>query len=336
MRVKFILAMIALALIVSAGLFVMLWLQASSVAPAPVASPSQAITRLTQNSAMNLRPAFSPDNHLIAFESNRDGDKYHIYLMNRDGNQARALTQGATDDRRPVWTPNGKNILYDSFDGEQEQIWSVNVVDGKAKQLTHVDGLASFASLSPDGKRLAFYVYKDGALNLWTANADGSQAQPLTQSLVDIENEQCTFACHQAAWSPDSQSLVYTGGDGKSIWMMRADGTQPHCLVDDGETNHFPWFLSDGRLAYITEYVPPRYGGAWTNAWAYDLKTGQRSLLEEFMAMQGPMDFSSDGSKVLFHSPRAGNFDTYLIDLNAPGGLSVLQGTPVPPKEPVQ
>lgn len=96
-------------------------------------------------------------------------------------------------------------------------------------------------------------------------------------------------------------------------------------MVDD-EDNHFPWFLPDGRLAFITEYVPPRYSAAWTNAWAYDLQTGQRTLLQEFMGMQGPVEWSADLSKILFHSPRNGRFDIYLIDLNAPGGLAALQG----------
>jgi Tol biopolymer transport system component len=91
-----------------------------------------------------------------------------------------------------------------------------------------------------------------------------------------------------------------------------------------------PWFLADGRLAFITEYVPPRYDGAWTNAWALDLQTGQRTLLQTHMAMQGPLSFSADGTQVLFHSPRAGNFAIYRVDLHAPGGLAALQGRRAP------
>ena len=291
----------------------------------PSATPS-AITRLTLDSATDLRPVWSPDNRWVAFESDRDGGTFHIYVMRPDGSDLRAVTSGASDDRRPVWTPDGQAILYDSSDGTQEQIWSVNVTSGRRTQLTHVDGLASFASLSPDGRYIAFYLYKDGALDLWTARADGSEAHALTHTLASAENGQCNFACHQAAWSPDGQHLAYMGGDGKSIWTMRADGTDAQSVIDDGETNHFPWFLADGRLAFITEYVPPNYGGAWTNAWAYDLDTGKRTLLQEFMSMQGPIDWSADGTQVLFHSPRAGNFDAFLINLNAPGGLAALQG----------
>ncbi len=326
------LGLVAVLLLVGAAVW---QLQATPHAQGNTFSPTpDAIIRLTLDSATELRPVWSPDNRLIAFESNRDGDKYRIYLMNADGTQSRALTNGKNDDRRPVWAPDGKTILFDSFDGNQEEIWSVNVADGRLKQLTHTDGLASFGSLSPDGKRLAFYVYKDDALDLWVSNSDGTDAHPITRELASTDNSQCTFACHQPAWSPDGQWLAYTGGDGKSIWMMSPDGNQKRCIVEDGETNHFPWCLPDGRLAYITEYVPPRYGGAWTDAWAYDLKTGQRTLIQDFMSMQGPIDWSTDGSRILFHSPRAGNFDAYLIDLRAPDGRAALQGTPVPTKTP--
>lgn len=298
-----------------------------------VALAPAAITRLTSDPATDLRPVWSPDGRWIAFESNREGSTFHIYVMRPDGSGLRALTGGDSDDRRPVWSRDGRAILFDSFDGTRQEIWSVELASGDRKQLTHSGGLASFASPSPDGKRIAFYLYVDGTLDLWTARAEGSDARPLTRALASADKDQCSFACHEAAWSPDGQRVAYTGGDGKSIWTVDADGANAQSIVEDGETNHFPWFLPDGRLAFITEYVPPDYGGAWTNAWAYDLRTGQRTLLQEFMSMQGPMDWSPDRTLILFHSPRAGNFDTFLINLNAPGGLAALRGTPVPEEQ---
>lgn len=301
---------------------------ALTIPPSPTATcrllPSAAIARLTTGPGNALRPAWSPDGCSVAFESNRDG-AFHMYLMNPDGSGLRQLTGGPLDERRPVWTPDGTAILYDAGDGIHQDIWSVAVADGSRKQLTHVEGLADFASLSPDGQQMVFYVYKDMTLNLWTANADGSAARPLTRDLADARRNQPTMSWHPVGWSADSQWLTYTGADGKSIWLMRRDGSEARSIVDDGETNHFPWFLADGRLAFITEYVPPRYDGAWTNAWALDLQSGQRTLLQEHMSMQGPVDWSADRSKVLFSSPRAGTFDIYLIDLTAPGGLAALQ-----------
>jgi Tol biopolymer transport system component len=266
---------------------------------------------------------------LIAFESNRDGAS-HLYLMNADGTNQRALTTGTMNDRHPSWTQEGRSILYDSSDGVRQDIWIVGVADGARKQLTHVDGVAECAVMSPDGQHIAFYVYKDMTLNIWSARADGSTANPLTHELADARRNQPTMAWQPPAWSPDSQWLAYTGGDGKSIWRMRADGSDAHELVNDGETNHFPKFMTNQKLAFITEYVPPKYDHAWTNLWAYDLATGERTVLREQMALQEPVAWDAELSRLAFSSPRNGRFDIYLIDLNAPGGVDALRGKSIP------
>ncbi|MBI3740654.1 MAG: PD40 domain-containing protein, partial [Chloroflexi bacterium] len=290
------------------------------------AAPTQfaAITRLTYDPGNATHPAWSPDNQTIAFESNRDGAN-HIYIMNADGTHSRALTFGANDDRHATWMPDGKNILYDSSDDMHQDIWIVNAENGNRKQLTRVNGLADYAAPSPDGQRIAFYVYKEMTLNIWSARADGSDAKQLTRDFANGKRNESTISWGRPAWSPDSQLIAYTGADGKSIWLMRSDGTGARAIIADDETNHFPFFLADGRLAFITEYVPPRYGAAWTNAWAYDLKTGARALLHEYMSMQEPLAWNADISKLLFASPRNGRFDIYLIDTRAPGGIVALR-----------
>jgi Tol biopolymer transport system component len=150
----------------------------------------------------------------------------------------------------------------------------------------------------------------------------------LTTDLANARREQPTIAWYRAAWSQDSQWIAYTGGDGRSIWMMQSDGSEAHAVIANAEDNHFPRFLADGRLGFITEHIYPT--PSWTDAWAYDLKTGECTLLQGRMAIQGPMEWSADNSKLLFHSPRAGTggFDIYMIDLKVAGGVAVLQGQP--------
>lgn len=329
---RLIFSVLLVTLVVCAGGLGALFFAVRGFAPQPanpLAADPAPITQLTHDPGNAVRPAWSPDNQMIAYESNRDG-LFQIYLMSADGNQQRALTAGSGDNRHPTWTPDGKSIVYDSFDGTHQDIWTVDVANGNKKQLTHVNGMADYASASPDGKLIAFYLYCDFKLNIWTARADGSDAKPLTLDLGNAWREEPTTAWHEPSWSPDSQWLAYAGGDGRSIWMIRSDGTDAHPVIVDEEDNHFPWFLADGRLAFITEYVPPRYEKAWTTAWAYDLKTGARSLLQDRMCMQGPVDWTKDNSKIAFHSPRAGRFDIYLIDLTTPEGIRALRGTTVP------
>ena len=59
------------------------------------------LARLTNNSAIDGYPSWSPDGRRIAFHSNRDGN-YEIYAMNADGSGLARLTNNSDDDRLPV------------------------------------------------------------------------------------------------------------------------------------------------------------------------------------------------------------------------------------------
>ena len=59
-------------------------------------------TRLTNNSASDTYPAFSPDSSQIAFDSNRDGND-EIYVMKADGTGQTRLTNAAGVDSYPDW-----------------------------------------------------------------------------------------------------------------------------------------------------------------------------------------------------------------------------------------
>jgi Tol biopolymer transport system component len=315
-------------ILLGAGIVAIVGLVLNASSTLTAAPPNPPIRQLTNGQAIDVRPAWSPDYRQIAFQSNRGSDTFHIYVMNADGTNQRALTKGSSDDRHPAWTPDGKAIVFDSSNGNAREIWQVNVADGTLKQLSHLGAQANFPSVSGDGQRIAFYNYQNHTLDLWMARADGSQAKPLTQDLANANNNQCTFACHAAAWSPDNRTLAYSAGDLDDIWLVNVEGGAPREIIADGQDNHFPWFLPDGRLGYITEHINPVQ--SWTDAWAYDLTSQQKTLLQEQMALQGPFEWNRDNTQVLFHSPRSGHFEIYLIDVTVPGGVEALRGKSAP------
>ena len=93
----------------------------------------------------------------------------------------------------------------------------------------------------------------------------------MTKTLASENKSQCTFACHGAAWSPDGSRIAYADGDQTHVMTMRSDdGTdQVKVSIDDPTgRSHFPVYLADGRLAYVTEHINP--GQSWTDIWAVD------------------------------------------------------------------
>ena len=78
-------------------------------------------TRLTNTSANDYDPVWSPDGTKIAFVSARDGDS-EIFVMNADGTGAAPLTSnpGAINSD-PAWSSDGSKILFASTrDGNAE------------------------------------------------------------------------------------------------------------------------------------------------------------------------------------------------------------------------
>jgi Tol biopolymer transport system component len=62
------------------------------------------VTRLTNNSANDVYPSWSPDASKIAFASNRNGN-YEIYAMNANGSGVSRLTSNSALDVWPAWGP---------------------------------------------------------------------------------------------------------------------------------------------------------------------------------------------------------------------------------------
>jgi Tol biopolymer transport system component len=292
----------------------------SAFATAQVALAAGPILQVTADGTSSVRPAWSPDGTHIAFQTS-EANAYHVYTMAADGSDRRLITQGVNDDRHPAWSPDGNMLAIDTGSELKREIALVDLASGSRTTITTLGAFASFPSWSPDGTRLSFYVYQTGALDLWTVNKDGSRAVQMTQTLASENKSQCTFACHGAAWSPDGSRLAYADGDQTHVYTMRSDdGTDQQKVSADDPTgrSHFPSYLKDGRLAYVTEHINP--GQSWTDIWAITPGSTQQpdSLLQD-VQVQGPFEFSPDGQKLLFASPRNGNFDIYVATLDAEG-----------------
>lgn len=57
-------------------------------------------------------PWWSPDGKWIAFESNRSGQGYAIYVAAPDGCRIIQLTDPALEGQHPKWSPDGKSIVF--------------------------------------------------------------------------------------------------------------------------------------------------------------------------------------------------------------------------------
>lgn len=93
-------------------------------------------------------------------------------------------------------SPDGRTILFDLAG----HLYTVPLEGGKATRITsglEFDGQARY---SPDGRRIVFLSDRSGDDNIWIANADGSNAKPLTTEDRSLFASPC--------WTPDGDAIL--------------------------------------------------------------------------------------------------------------------------------
>jgi Tol biopolymer transport system component len=185
--------------------------------------------RLTNGTADDLEPAWSPDGTKIAFTRTVSGSS-EIYVMNADGSGQTNLTR-STDpfDGQPAWSPNGTRIAFVASvsAGGPTALFVMNA-DGTGKaQVGPTD--AHSPAWSPDGRKLAFQAGGAGGFfDVWVVVADGSFG-----GLVNRTNHPAADV--DPSWSANGQRIYFSSSRaGKlEIYEMNADGS---VLDADGNT----------------------------------------------------------------------------------------------------
>lgn len=142
-------------------------------------------TRLTENTAEDYSPTWSPDGSRLAFVSTRDGNP-EIYVMNADGSAQTRLTNNSASDLGPVWKPDGSQIAFITNRGGNDEIYLMNPDGSSQTNLTQNQADDSSLSFSPDGSMIAFAsAREDARFEIYRMNADGSLVTRLTNSEGD-------------------------------------------------------------------------------------------------------------------------------------------------------
>jgi Tol biopolymer transport system component/protocatechuate 3,4-dioxygenase beta subunit len=146
--------------------------------------------------SLAYQPAWSPDGQRIAFvgqHTTSDGGT-EIYVINVDSSGLTRLTNSLGDDWWPAWSPDGQKIAFFSFrdaygttDPGNSEIYVMNSDGSSQTRITYnptIDtnrpGADEDPTWSPDGRQIAFRSYRDGGIDIYVMNADGSGVTRLT------------------------------------------------------------------------------------------------------------------------------------------------------------
>jgi serine/threonine protein kinase len=152
----------------------------------------------------------------------------------------RWLTHGTATDRQPVYSPDGKWILFSSDRSGQLDLWMLSRETGALRRVTDDAAQDWDPAFSPDGLRILWSSDRTGRFEIWTSALDGSDARLLSRGGFEAENP---------VFTPDGSTLLWgslhRGREG--IWRSRPDGSDAKLLAR-GATLQLPEVSPDGRL----------------------------------------------------------------------------------------
>ncbi len=196
-------------------------------------------------------PRFSPDGKRLAVSiGNGQSDDIWVKDLDRDAPSKLSFLTG--QNRWPVWTSDGKNIVFQSTDPASPGLyWIRSDGSGEAQRLT--DGKLDQRpySFSPDGKRLAFQQTGiNGSPDIFTAPVESDPARgALGVRLGKAELFLGTpFIEHTPAFLPDGQWLAYQSNESGTyeVYVRPFPGPGGRRQISTGG-GFFPLWSRDGH-----------------------------------------------------------------------------------------
>jgi TolB protein len=146
---------------------------------------SQALTRITDDPAIDTEPAWSADGASLYFTSDRSGGP-QIYRTDVAGHQrVQRITFGSSYSARPRPSPDGRSLALVSREGSDYRIGVQDLASGNVRILTH-GSLDESPSFAPNGMSLIYAGRNGHAANLATVAVDGQVSQQLKSDRGDV------------------------------------------------------------------------------------------------------------------------------------------------------
>ncbi len=174
--------------------------------------------RITNDPADETSPAWSPPDTgtmRLAYSSNKDGN-WELYVYDLDNEETNRITFDLSYQDNPKWSNDGLWLVYESYQGNNLDIYAVPV-DGSEAPIRITDHpSADYApAWSPDGRQIAFVSLREGNQDIYVFNLDTLETVNLTNTPSRNEN--------YPAWSPDGRELAFSARElGRSVILVQS------------------------------------------------------------------------------------------------------------------
>ncbi len=293
----------------------------------------------------NAEAYFSADDKYLIFQHQGDGvpcdQIYTIPVNTSDGKPAtpRLVSTGKGRTTCSYFFPSGDRILFSSThaasaecpprpDYSKGYVWPVydgyDIYTAKPdgsdlKQLTNTPGYDAEATVTRDGKKIAFTSMRDGDLDIYVMDADGSHVKQLTHELGydggpfwSYDGKKIAYRAEHPKTAEEIAEYKKFLSEGKikpsnlEIWVMDADGKNKRQVTHNGFANFAPYFTPDGKRIIFASNLVDTKSARGFDLFIINVDGTHQERVTYYPDFDSFPMFSSDGKKLVWASNRNG------------------------------
>jgi hypothetical protein len=240
--------------------------------------------------------------------------------------EARQLTDGPGYHYQPDWSPDGRCVVYASYDGTEVDLRLLDLATGTSRVLVRNGAVNVDPRWSPDGRRIAFVsTLHEGLFHVFVVDVAGEVGAATPTRVTEHRPggmPRYYYAQHDQyispAWSPDGRELLLVSNRGQTwgsgtIWRTPVEpgGSMGEIRAEETTWRADPDWARDGRRVVYSSYI----GRQWNQLWL-TTKDGESPFQLTYGEHDATMPrWSPDGRAIAFVSNAGGNTGLEIVHL---------------------
>ena len=195
--------------------------------------------KLTDNNAMDISPAWSPDGRKLAYVSFEQGNSA-IYIQDVATGARELVSSGKGINGAPSFSPDGKKMAMTLSRSGNPEIYVRDMATGRTEQITQHWSIDTEPVWSPDGRWVYFTSDRGGRPQIYRVPPSGG-----SPARVTLEGEYNA----RASISPDGRRIAVAQGRGNeyriAVWDIE---TERFTVLTPGTLDESPSFAPNGSM----------------------------------------------------------------------------------------